>query len=159
MEVKSQGTEIFFVSSNSPQSLVKLAKVTSFDGLGGNASEIDITNFDSVRREFLRGLRDGGTVSLGCNLNPESASQDQFWDLEADGDSTYWCIALSNGTADPTLNGNGITAPTNRSSFIFQAFVSQATVAGQTDDAVRVQISLRVTGDVTYTQGKTLNES
>lgn len=150
-EVKSQGTEIHFVTSSSPQSLQKLAKVSTFDGLGGSASEIDITNFDSVRKEFLRGLRDGGTVSLSLNLSPGDTSQREFFALEADGDSTYWCISLADGTANPTLNGNSITAPVSRSSFIFQAFIQQATITGTQDDAIRVQCQLRVTGDITYT--------
>lgn len=150
-EVNTQGTEIFFVSSNSPQAIVKLANVTSFDGLGGQASEIDITNFDSLVREFRRGLRDGGTVSLGLNLDPGNAAQSQFWDLENAGTTVYWCIAASDGTADPTLLGNALVAPAARTSWIFQAYISQATTSGQVDDVYRVQVSLRVSGQVTYT--------
>jgi Phage tail tube, TTP, lambda-like len=150
-EVKSQGTEVFFVSADSPQTLNKLAKVSTFDGLGGSASEIDITNFDSTRKEFLRGIRDGGTVNLSLNLSPGDSTQTKFFALEADGDSVYWCIALSDGTPDPTLSGNAITAPASRSSFIFQGFVQQATITGQQDDAIRCQVQIRVTGDITYT--------
>jgi hypothetical protein len=151
-ELKSQGTAVHFITAGSPQVLRELGKVAGFNGLGGSAGEIDITNLKSVRKEFLRGLRDGGTVSMDLNLDTADVGQDDLWLLDAAGTAVQFCISLSDGTNNPTLTGNNLTPPNNRSSFKFTAFVQQMTVNGQSDDAIRISLSLRVTGDILFTQ-------
>lgn len=149
MATKAQNTQIFFLKAGSPSEVQKLGKITGFDGLGGTASEIDASHLESVRREFLRGLRDGGTVSLTILLDPTEESHADFFALDDDGDPVAWCVALSDGTAQPTVTTPGeIVAPVNRSSFIFDAFVNQATISGQVDGLVEVSAQLRVTGDI-----------
>lgn len=150
--IKSQLTEIHFIKPASPSELVKLGQVASFDGLGGSAGEIDTSHFDSVRKEFIRGLRDGGTVSMEVIFAPNDPGQIELFALDDDGDAVRWCISLSDGTTDPTANGTGgITQPSSsdRTSFAFDAFVQQATISGQTDDKITVSLQLRVTGDIT----------
>lgn len=151
-EIKSQNTLIHFITAGSPQALVELGNVAGFNGLGGSAGEINITNLKSARKEFLRALRDGGTVSLEVNLSTLDAGQDALWLLDAAGTIVQFAISLSDGTANPTLVGNTLTPATNRTSFRFTAYVSQLTVNGQADDAIRMQVSLRVTGDILFTQ-------
>jgi hypothetical protein len=149
MATKAQNTQIFFLKAGSPSEAVKLGRITGFDGLGGTASEIDASHLESVRREFLRGLRDGGTVSITILLDPTEDSHSDFFALDDDGDPTAWCVALSDGTAAPTVSVPGVfVPPANRSSFIFSAFVQQATISGQVDGLVEVSAQLRVTGDI-----------
>lgn len=149
--IKTQGTEIHFLSAGSPAALVELGYVKSFGGLGGTASEIDVTHFQSARKEFLRGLRDGGTVNLGVILVAADAGQQALFALDDAGTAVQFCISLSDGVAPPTETGGVIVAPADRASFIFTAFVQQATVNGDADNAVMMDVQLRVTGDVTKT--------
>jgi len=149
MSIKAQNTQIFFLKAYSPSEVVKLGKVTGFDGLGGSASEIDASHLESIRREFLRGLRDGGTVSMTLLLDPTDESHSDFFQLDDEGDPTAWCIALSDGTAQPTVSVPGeLVAPVNRTSFIFQAFVMQASISGAVDGLVEASLQIRVTGDI-----------
>lgn len=151
-ELKTQGTQLYLLDNAvSPAEVVRITNLTTFDGLGGAASDIDITNFDSLAREYLVGLVDNGTSSFGMNLDPQSAVHQRLLAIRG-GDRFAWAIGMSDGTAAPTIAaGDVFTLPTTRSWFTFTASVQEATIAFQTDDAVRVQGSLRVSGAITLT--------
>lgn len=152
-ELKTQGTEIFVLDeTGSPQRIVKIANVSSIDGLGGSASEIDITNFDSTAMEYLVGLLDNGAASISLNLDPTNDSHELLNSIKG-GDRFYWAIGLSDGTADPIPNPSpgvgGISVTIGRSWLTFQASVQQWQYSLTTNDAVRVNTSLRVSGEIT----------
>jgi hypothetical protein len=82
-------------------------------------------------------------------LDPTDESHSDFFQLDDEGDPTAWCIALSDGTAQPTVSVPGeLVAPVNRTSFIFQAFVMQASISGAVDGLVEASLQIRVTGDI-----------
>ena len=114
--IKTQNTAIHFLGVGSPASLFKLGYVKSFGGLGGSASEIDVTHFESARKEFLRGLRDGGTVNLGVILVATDAGQQALYALDDAGTATKFCISLGDGVALPVESGGTITPPIDRTS-------------------------------------------
>lgn len=151
-ELKTQGSQLFLLDNGvSPAAVVRITNLTNIDGLGGAASDIDVTNMDSTAREFLVGLKDNGQASFGMNFAPQSAVHQRV--LAISGGSRYqWAIGLSDGTAPPTIAaGDVFSKPTSRSWFTFEAGVQEATITLQTDDAVRVQGSLRVSGAITFT--------
>lgn len=55
----------------------RVAEVTNIGEVGPECDSIEITNFDSPDgwREFMGGLKDGGTVGLELNMLPGNASQ------------------------------------------------------------------------------------
>jgi hypothetical protein len=150
-ELKTQGTELFLLDTySSPTRVLKIAKLTSVDSLGGAASDIDITNLDSTAREYLVGLQDNGTASFGLNLDPAEESHEVMFAI-AGGDRYSWALGCSDGTADATLNANAFQLATTRSWFTFTASVQEVTRAFAIDDAVRIQGGLRVSGAITFT--------
>lgn len=115
---------------------VPLGEVTDFDGPGGSNSEIDITSLDSTSREFRNGLRDSGEVSLSMNFVPGDAGQIYLRQRQAITNvPTRFVMTLTNTPA--TL-------------ITFDAFVREFTIAGAADDKVSASVTLRVTGDVTW---------
>lgn len=152
-ELKTQGTELFILDeTGSPQRIVKIGKLSAIDSIGGSASEIDITNFDSTAMEYMVGLIDNGTANLSINLDPTDASH-QLLESIAGGDRYYWAVGFSDGSADPIPNpsGAGISVTIGRSWLTFQASVQQWQYGFTTNDAIRVSSSLRVTGAITLT--------
>lgn len=151
-ELKTQGTQLYIMDTTpSPTVVTRIAAITSIDSLGGPSSDIDITNLDSTAREYLVGLQDNGVANFGLNLRPADASHNLIYDL-AGGARYLWAIGCSDGTAAPTIAaGNVWSLPTSRSWFTFEASVQEATTSFTTDDAVRVQAGLRVSGSITFT--------
>lgn len=155
-ELKTQGTALYMLdTTGSPERVLKITNLTNVDSLGGSAGDIDVTNFDSTAKEYLVGLVDNGTASFGMNLDP-SADSHQTILSNAGGDRFRWAIGCSDGTAPPTLNvvpgsETTFTLPTTRTWFTFQASIQEATRAFATDDAIRLQGSLRVSGTITMT--------
>lgn len=153
-ELKTQGSELYMLdTSESPERVLKIANLTTIDSLGGSASDIDVTNLDSTAREYLVGLQDNGTASFGLNLNPQDESHQKIFEV-AGGDRYRWAIGCSDGTAPPTIaagNPPNFTLPATRTWFTFTASVQEATRAFSTDDAIRVQGGLRVSGSITMT--------
>lgn len=151
-ELKTQGTQLYLLDNGvSPAEVLRITHISNIDGVGGAASDIDITNFDSTAREYLVGLVDNGTASFNFNLVPGSEVHQRLLAIRG-GARFQWAIGMSDGTAAPTLAaGDVFTLPTSRTFLTFEASVQEATFTFQTDDAVRVNGSLRVSGSITLT--------
>jgi hypothetical protein len=151
-ELKTQGTALYMLdTTGSPERVLKIANLTNVDSLGGSAGDIDVTNFDSTAKEYLVGLLDNGTASFGLNLSPSEDSHQVI--LENAGGARFrWAIGCSDGTAPPTIGAGPVfVLPTTRTWFTFQASIQEATRAFATDDAIRIQGSLRVSGSILMT--------
>jgi len=143
--IKTQKTGLYFVNADA---IAKLGALTDFNGLGGQKGEIDATNLDSDAKEFFTGLEDSGTFSCNINIDPTDASQQDVFDIKDSGEVVTWVLALSDGTAAPTIETDEVVAPTGRTAFIFDASVQQFTVSGGADSIVKGAISLRITGAI-----------
>mgnify|MGYP001170210914 CR=1 FL=1 len=154
MSVKTQGTEVFVADTvtSSVATLIKMACPTAVTGLGGAADQIDDTCLDARTRTFVRGLDNPGQVTIPFVLKPSEASHQALFDLKDDGSAVEWCIALSDGTAQPTLDSNdAIVAPASRTSFIFSGYVADITIDIATNEVVRGTLLVQRRGAVTPT--------
>ena len=150
-EIKTQDTEFFLLDSgDSGNEVRKIAQVTSITGLGsGSASEITTTNFDSSAQEFLVGLSDGGSITLSIDFDPGDAGHTTLQSLKG-GANKRFLIACSEAATDPTYS-SGYTLPTDRTTFDFNAGVTQFQLDWNTDDVIRGTVTLRVSGAITFT--------
>lgn len=154
-EMKTQGTQLFVLDDDSsPDEVVKVGNLTSIDGVGGSASDIDVTNFESQAMEFLVGLPDNGTSNFGINFAPGDESH-IFLDGINGGGRKWWAIGLSDGFDPvtgigilPTISAGEFDLPNTRTWLLFQGSLQQFKYALATNDAVRVQASIRVSGKV-----------
>lgn len=155
MSVKTQGTEVFVIDTvtESVPYILKMACPTAVTGLGGAADQIDDTCLDAtVDRSFARGLGNPGQVTIPFVLKPSEASHQVLFDLKDDGSAMQWCLALSDGTADPTLDSNdAMVAPAARTSFIFSGYVADITIDIATNEVVRGTLLVQRRGNVTPT--------
>jgi hypothetical protein len=114
----------------------KIGEVKSFNGPGGQASEIDVTTLESTAKEFLMGLQDEGEISMEVNFDPADVGQ----------------VFCRNARANQTRNSYRITLPNAAATKLdFLAFCKGFSLAGGVDDVVKASLTLRVTGAVTYT--------
>lgn len=134
-EVKTQGTKLNLAGTASPITYTSIANVMSISGLGGQKSDIDITNFDSTAKEFLVGLEDSGQVQVEINYGPAETTHTTLWGLKETGALRTWRIVHPGTSPAPY--------------FQFAATVQQFQINFQTDDVVRATVTLRVSGSIT----------
>ena len=107
----------------------------SFSGFDGEANEIDITNLESLAKEYLIGLTDFGSFSGEYHPDWTGTATGQDALRAAEGSPTPSAFTLT------TLGGANAT---------FNALVKNASSAsGGVDAAMTGSFSLKITGDVT----------
>jgi hypothetical protein len=113
---------------------IPIGEITSFDGPGGTNSEIDITSLNSTSREFRNGLRDSGEVTLEMNFVPGNVGQ----------------VDLRTQQANTNTPGTYVMTLSTAQTITFSAFVREFSISGSVDDKVSASVTLRVTGNVTW---------
>jgi hypothetical protein len=135
--ITTQGTLIQRGNGDGPpETFTAIGEVLDFDGPGGERGEIDVTHLQSTSREYKLALKDGGDMSFNVNILRGNAGQNG---LQADHDAN----TLRNFKV--ILNDGG---PTTAS---FAAFVKRFRRSGAKDDVVKGNVTLRISGDVTWT--------
>jgi hypothetical protein len=143
--VQSQGTELFLSSDGT--AVVKMSCPTAITGLGGAADAIDTTCLDSVEAESARGFKRPGQINVPFILLPQDASHQTILDdLDASGEVVDWTIALSDGTADPTITAGEWTQPTTRTTVAFKGYVADVNIDINTGEVVRGTLIIQRTG-------------
>lgn len=134
--LKSQGVGFFRFSANvSPNAYTEVPDVVSITGPDGSATEIDVTALDSAAKEFLMGLPDEGTVQLELIWGGETGNAEQ--------------VALRTARANQTSNTYQIRLTDSpRSTYQFTAYVTGWSLSAGVDDAVKCNVTLRITGAV-----------
>lgn len=150
-EIKTQGTELYLLHSDTG-SVIKIPNVSAVDGVGGSASDIDVTNFDDLRsRRFLVGLQDQGTASFQVNYDPTDPTHALLAQL-AGGAQYKWALGLSDSPGlAPTYDAGppeDFILPSGRTWFVFNASVQQWQRNLTVDDVIRISATLRLSGDI-----------
>jgi hypothetical protein len=128
MALKSQGVIL-------KRAGTEVAEISGFNGPDGEATEIDVTHLRSVAHEYLQGLPNEGNITFTGFLNPSDTAQAGLrTDRDAQVANSY-SLTLTN------------TPPTVLS---FSAFVKQFALAGAPDGAITLNLSMRITGAVTW---------
>lgn len=134
--------------------VVKVGQVKGITSIGGSSSDIDISNMDSVVKEFAKGLKDGGSPSFDIVFNPKAASHILLHTLSelGTGATKSFYFGWSDGTSLPTIDSNGaLTAPTTRSGIGFDGYVKQFQLDASTDSVLMGKVQLKATGSDTIT--------
>jgi hypothetical protein len=92
---------------------IDVGNIRNFGSPDATKEEVDVTDHDSTGgyREFLPGLRDGGTITVECNHNPDDLGQTAMvTDFNASGNTTRECVitlvtgASASGTVTVTFD-------------------------------------------------------
>lgn len=150
--VRTQGTELFMIetASASDPTITKLSCPTGITGLGGAKDQIETTCFDTTNdKEYVAGLGNPGQVSVPFNLIPRQTSHQILFDLKEAGTVLKWIACLSEGSNDPTMDSDlEFVAPAGRTSFRFDAFISDVNIDMATNEIVRGTLTLQRSGAV-----------
>lgn len=136
----TQGVQFLIGDQGTPTEAFDLvAEVTNFQAPGLEAPSIDVSSLDSSAREFIGGLKDGGEATMDFNFIYDDEGQARL--RTRIGQKTNFKI---------TLNDNVVP-----STYAFAAVITNVPgVAGGVSEAQKVSgVTLKVTGDVTFTPG------
>ena len=83
------------------------------------------------------------------NLIPSDFSHQLLFTLKDAGTTLDWAAALSDGTAVPTLDGDGeFVMPTTRTYLEFEAYIADVTIDIATNEIVRGTLTLQRSGAI-----------
>lgn len=133
--VKTQGMTVGRGDGASPETYSDILGITSVQGPDGSAAEIDITALESTGKEFNMGLKDEGSVSLEIIFNPDDS---EHTGLRTDRDNATLRSFRITFTNSPATTAT------------FNAYVTNYSVSGQIDEVVRLSVTLRISGSVTW---------
>jgi predicted secreted protein len=131
--LSSQGCTIH-LSEGSPTSWAQITEVSSINGPSGSATIIDVTDLSSTAKEKTMGLMDEGQVTLDCNYLPDNAVHDRLRSARAAKELLAFKITFTD-TAPATV-------------FYFSAYVTGFAVTAGVDQALKVSVTLEITGAV-----------
>lgn len=115
-----------------PVAYTQIANVKSYSGFDGAASEIDVTNLQSVAKEKRLGLQDFGKFSMEINPDYSDAGQN----------------ALRTSKGAGTQKNYRLTYP-NAKVASFAAYVKSTPESGGVDAVIGGSVELTITGAVT----------
>jgi len=119
---------------------LRVGEMNNFEGPGGEAGEVDVTNMDSTAREFRAALVDNGEVSFDVNFLRGDAGQKAFRAAQASGELQSFILMLSDATATQTAW-----------SCTFEGFAKNMRPTGEADGKVTASASIRVSGAAIWT--------
>lgn len=133
--IESQGVVLAYSVAGSPSAFSNIANVVGFQGPGGSASVIDVTNLSSVAKEKLMGLPDEGQFTLDLNLDPDDSSHQALRNARSARTRTEFKITLSDTTP---------------STAVFYGYVLGFQITGRVDDAVKAAVTIEIDGAVSW---------
>lgn len=71
---EAQGTVISYSDGGSPSAFTAIGRVIGFNGPGGSATPIDVSDLDSMAKEKRMGLPDEGQITMDLNYEPDNAT-------------------------------------------------------------------------------------
>jgi len=135
------GTEFQLGDGGSPESFTKVAEVLSISGPELSGELIDVSSLDTTGgyKEFISGMRDGGSVSIEFNWVSSNANQQSLRDRISDinnANSFNYRIVWSN-------------SPATQVDFV--GVVESFSMNTEANSAITGSISIKVSGQPTWT--------
>lgn len=112
-----------------------IPNIKSFQGLGGQAQVIDVTNLSSTAKEKRIGLRDEGELSITLDFDPDDTVQEGLRTDRANRTRQQFKITFTD------------TTPTTAT---FYGYVNQFGIQGGVDAVIEASVSIVIDGDVTW---------
>ncbi len=128
------------VKDPATQTMLDIGGVTDFNGPQASRGEIDTTTLDSAAKEYALDLKDNGTFTSTLQTRYGDPAQKVLLNNLDSPDALEFKLILPDDGY-----GNGEVG------IAFKARVQSFPVSGSMGQAITTSLSLRITGDVTYT--------
>jgi len=117
-----------------PNTWTPIANIHTFSGFDGSAQNLDVTNLQSVAKEYLIGVKDLGNFTLELDLDPADPGQ----------------LALLAAQSSQAKKQFKLTLPSANTATFF-GFAKKVGSAGAVDQPLKRAVEILISGDVTWT--------
>ena len=115
--LKTKGTEFYILDdTDTGNEVLKVGQVTSFNINDSDDPQINTTNFDSTRQEFVSGLPGELGSTIGLDFDPQNTAHVKIRDAREAGTTLRIFVASSESDTQPTFSA-GFTLPTDRTTW------------------------------------------
>ncbi len=132
LQVDTTGLTYTSGGTATPVIFTNIANIKDFSGFDGSASELEVTNLDSVAKEFKLGLTDPGAFSINIDYDSANAGH----------------VALRAKQVSGLLSNFKLTLP-NATVITFTGFVKKFSLAGGVDAVAKTSVDIRISGAIT----------
>lgn len=156
---ETKGSHLYFVDNvtTTDPTVTKLTCPTGITGVGGGTKDtIDTTCLDvtGAFRTNIGGFADTAEVSVPFILYKGDGSHTALFTMRDANTLVNWMACLSDSTAAPALDSDdSLTPPSDRTTFSFDATVSNVTIDMVTNEVVRGTLTLKPSGTTTLHWG------
>jgi len=151
----TQGTQIYFIDTDSNETITEITGVTNFNPGGNPADQIETTPLSAGVRSYVAGLRTPGQASMTINADPTDTSHITLHGhSESDPQPVLkFAIGWSDGTADPSsVDSNGdFVLPTSRTWITFSGYIADFPFDFSQNTVVTSNLSIQRSGAATLT--------
>lgn len=146
--IKSKHTQLFIAISAAV--VIKVTRVRSLGLPDGQASEIDVSDFDDDWDQFVAGRKATGSTSI--EVIYDSVDSKELEQLHKTGKVVNWLVTApaseTEGAAKPEAVDGVITPPTDVLSKQFNGFVQNFAVTASDNDVWKATMTIRGSGEV-----------
>jgi hypothetical protein len=129
--IDTTGKTITAAGTATSTTFTNIANVRTFSGFDGAASEIDVTNLDSIAKEFRLGLTDPGQFTFEIDYDSANAGHTALRAKQVSGALSNFKLTLPNATV-----------------ITFTAYVKKFSLGGGVDAVAKTSVDLRISGAV-----------
>lgn len=122
-------------STATPQTFTPIANIHDYTGFDGSASEVDVTNLQSLAKEYNPGLEDFGQFSMNLDIDNTDPGQIAMRAAKTAQNKTYFQLVMRNGK-----------------SRVFFGFVKKLSEAGAVDGVVKGACDMRISGRPSFSE-------
>lgn len=149
--VKTQGTDLYMIKPGPSAALQQFTCPTGIQGLGGPRSQIAVPCLGNRGDDMsVAGNAAPGQVSVPFSFVPSAISHRDLFELKESGEMVQWLIALSDGTAAPTLVTDAFDPPEDRTSAEFSGYVADVNIDIATNAIVTGTLTIQRSGSVAW---------
>lgn len=138
MALSTQGTKLYRGKGDTtpgPETFELVTNLQDFSGPTTSRGEIDTTTLDSTAKEYILALKDHGEMTFNGLFAPTDMVQRAITgDLNSNAPRN-WKLTFSDGVTTAAFSG----------------YVKGAPISGGVDAAVKYALTIRITGDITWT--------
>lgn len=145
--VKTQGTDMWAIDPEDG-TLLKVACVTSIDGISSPKDQIETTCLESPSRTYVAGLETPGNATFGVNVDPQEHSHMRLHQLYKQGADLQFAIGWSDGTSAPTVSSEDFDLPEDRSWVTFGGYLSDYPFTFEQNAVVTSTIGVQISGEI-----------
>jgi hypothetical protein len=128
----AQGTALKIAALTSPYAYTEIPEIKTFNGPGGSATVIDVTDLSSVAREKRMGIMDEGQLTFTLHYIPTNTEHMALEAARESGEKASFQLTFTDSSPSTTWE--------------FKGYVTTFAISGSVDGVIEGNVTIEITG-------------